>query len=108
MSREFGSYVSGYFHDQIEVAADDCLSGSDELTRLWGDFLKEFSYIAYYISTSEAHDGEPHLPILATIEKMDILEKKLSGINSFIDPYKKVAEKAVHDAIKKKKIVFEE
>lgn len=43
MSREFGSYVNGYFHSQMEQAAEDCKNGDYPLTKVWGNFLKEFS-----------------------------------------------------------------
>ena|ERR1019366_2997536 len=103
MSREFGSYESGYFHTQIETAAQDCLNGKDPLTKLYGEFLKEFSEIAYQISNSEAFDSGPEYPILATIERIGLLKSRLNDIEYFIEPYKRIAENAVRELASKEK-----
>ncbi len=104
MSREFGSYESGYFHYQMELAADDCLGGGDELTRLWGAFFKEFKEIAYAISSSEAGDSSPAYPIFENIKRMDALEKNLSAIKSYLDVYRRVADDAVEGYVRAQKV----
>jgi hypothetical protein len=101
MSREFGSYTSGYFHEQIDNCAVDCLKGRDPLTRLWGEFLQELYPVAYCIATSEAGDGGPHDSIITTIDKIETLKQKLQNIQGFIDPYKRVAEDAIRQMAEK-------
>lgn len=103
MSREFGSYSSGYFYQQIQTAAEDCVNTKDPLVQLWGEFLKEFSDVAYSIASSEAGDSAPYDPILETINKMDILAKKLNKIQEYVEPYKRVAEEAIRAHTEKKK-----
>ena len=95
MSREFGSYSSGYFHSQMQTAADDCKAGRDPLTQLWGEFLDEFAAVAYDIASSEACDSGPDAPIIETIQRMPSLKRKLNAIEMFVEPYKRVADEAV-------------
>lgn len=104
MSREFGSYNGGFFHEQIEQAADDCLAGIDKTTQLWGAFLKEFYDVAYAISTSEAGDSGEYFPIMKTIEKMPILTKKLNDVFAHVEIYNQVAREAVRKAVEEKKL----
>ncbi len=82
MSREFGSYETGYFHYQMSNATSDCLGGSDELTRLWGKFFAEFEPIAYAIASSEAGDSGP-------------------AIEAYVNTYERVAEHAASAAVRK-------
>lgn len=65
MNREFGSYSSGYFHEQINNAASDLKAGRDPLSRLWGECtcgMKQFyaamsAYdVARYPQESPAHE----------------------------------------------------
>lgn len=102
MSREFGSYHAGYFHYQMETAADDCLSGHDELTRLWGAFLREFAHVAYAIASSEANDSGPDYPIFETMERLPELKRRLAAIEAYTAPYRAVAEAAVRRHIEDK------
>ncbi len=88
MSREFGSYCNGYFHDQIRYAADDCLRGRDDLTRLWGRFIEDFTGIAYQIASSEAGDSEPDATIIQTILDLPRLRDRLVDIENFCKPFK--------------------
>jgi hypothetical protein len=103
MSREFGSYSSGYFHQQIQTCAQDCAGSNDVLVQLWGEFLEEFYDVAYSISSSEACDSAPYDPIMKTIEKMDVLRTKLDKISIHVGPYRRVAEEAVRAHTDKKK-----
>lgn len=95
MSREFGSYTAGYFHQQIETAANDCLAGRDQLTKLWGEFLREFQPIAYAISSSEECDSGPEYPIMETMQHLPAMIKRMDNIEQFMNTYKRVAEEAV-------------
>jgi hypothetical protein len=101
MSREFGSHNAGYFHQQIESAAEDCLKGKDDLTKLWGEFLKEFSHVAYAISTSEACDSGPDYPIIETIRRWEGLAQRFHRVAEYIHPFHKVMEEAIASKIKR-------
>lgn len=100
MSREFGSYMSGYLHDQIQYAADDLAGGRDALTRAWAPFFQEFHEIAYAICSSEACDAGPDYPILETINRIGRLKTILSDIEGHVAVYKRVADTAVREAAK--------
>lgn len=100
MSREFGSYHGGYFHDKIRNAAEDCREeGRDPLTKLWGSFLEEFAEVAYAISTSEAGDSGTYYPIMETIKRMQELKRRLEVVEYFVQPYQRCMEEAVRDAV---------
>lgn len=103
MSREFGSYINGYFHDQIWQGAEDCLKGDDKITRLWGEFLKDFSDIAYAISTSEAADSGEDFPIMKTIEKLPQLQNRLNAIKDHVRVFEKVMEEAVRRKVEEER-----
>ena len=103
MSREFGSYENGYFHQQIQQGAKDCLEGNDELTRLWGKFLEEFYEVAYAISTSEAGDSGPYRPIIENLNRMTALQDRLDDIKSFLEIFDDVAKRAVSEYIDSQK-----
>ena len=100
MSREFGSYDSGYFHTQMENAASDLANGSDELSRIWAGFFQEFQHIAYAIASSEACDSGEDYPILETIQRMEALKRQLGRVEEFVKPYRAVAAAAVRQALK--------
>lgn len=102
MSREFGDCIGGFFHDKIRNAADDCKTGRDHLTKLWGEFLHEFESVAYQISNSEACDSGPDSPISETIRKIPVLKEKLFAVESFVSPFKRVADDAVRRALESK------
>ena len=103
MSREFGDYGgSGYFHDKIRAASDDCKSGRDPLTKLWHEFLDEFYHVSYAISTSEACDSGPYYPIMESIARMPVLKAKLHKIDLFLEDYRRVAEEAIRTVNEKK------
>lgn len=104
MSREFGEYGGGgYFHNKIADAADDAKGGRDQLTRLWGDFLEEFSNVAYSISTSEACDSGEYDPIMENIARMPQLNAILIKIGNYLEPYEEVARRAVEKATEERK-----
>ena len=101
MSREFGSYSAGYFHYQMETAAEDCKSGNDELTRLWGEFFEEFKHIAYAIASSEAGDSGADFPIYETMRNLPSIKDKIAKIEEYIQPFEAVAKRAIRDKIEK-------
>lgn len=97
MSREFGSYQTGYFHTQIETAANDALAGRAKITRLWGKFLEEFKHVAYSIATSEANNSAEDDPIMESIKRMPALQNRLVAIMAYLEPFERVAEEAVRE-----------
>lgn len=103
MSGEFGSYCNGYFHTQMEQGADDCLERRNEITRLWGAFLKEFAVVARSISWCEACDSGPDDPIRATIQQKQALQKKLNDVFDYVRTFEDVANAAVREALRKEK-----
>ena len=101
MSREFGSYYQGYFHTQIDQAAKDCLGGSHQITRLWGEFLQEFESISYSISSAEACDSGEYDPVLESIRKIPALTKKLDAIQRYLDPFRDVIRESIKEKLEK-------
>lgn len=99
MSREFGSYMSGYFHSQIGGAASDLAEGSHELTRLWGKWFEEFYDIAYAIASCEANDSGAYDPIMTTIQKLSALEQAMAAIKEYLIPFEDVMEMAIREKI---------
>lgn len=95
--------MNGYFHQRIDQCADDALAGQDEITKLWGAFLKEFSHIAYAIASSEACDSGVEYPIMETIERSKALYEKLDAIRSYTRPFQDCMNKAVREYIENKK-----
>ncbi len=100
MSREFGSYANGYFHTQMVIAAQDCLDGKFEITRKWGGVLEEFKTIAFAISSAEAYDSFESEPILASIEKIGNIERKLEDLRKYLALFVMVSEEAVREHLK--------
>ncbi len=95
MSREFGDYQAGYFHQKLESCASDCCVGRDPLTKLWGGVLKSMGNIAWSISSSEACDSGPGDSIIQSIRDIDSIQKNLDAVKEFIRPYEQVAKEAV-------------
>lgn len=99
LSREFGSYMSGYFHSQIDYAASDLAEGKGELTRLWGKWLEEFYKIAYAIASYEADDSGMYDPIVTTIKTLPALRVAMAAIEEYLDPFEDVMEMAVREKV---------
>jgi hypothetical protein len=58
MSREFGEYIGGYFHDKINHALDDLKDSSHvELHKKLIPFFESLYKVAYQISNVEAGDS---------------------------------------------------
>jgi len=100
MSREFGSYMSGYFHSQIDYAAEDLAEGKGELTRLWGKWFREFYPVAYAIANYEADDSGSYDPIITTIKALPALKQAMSAIEKYIEPFDDVIEAAIREKVK--------
>lgn len=101
MSREFGDNGCEYFDEKIDHAAADCESASDELTRLWGKFLYAFAPVARSIAASEASDSDEANAILSCLAAMPELEQRFNDINRYLYTFKRIAEQAATDAIRK-------
>lgn len=104
MSGEFGSCDRGYFHVQIAQAAEDCLQGRDTLTKLWGEFLKEFAPIAGDISYSEASDCSEAHAILENIKRKGALKNRLLDIEKYLSLFEEVSGKAISELIELRKV----
>lgn len=102
MSREFGACIDGYFHEQIECAANDCLGGQCKITRLWGGVFYELEDIAYAIASAEACDSGESYPIKQTMKDLDAVYKALDKVKQYIMPFKEVAEEATEEALNNK------
>ncbi len=103
MSREFGSYMSGYFHSQIEYAAEDLAEGRGELTHLWGEWFREFYDVAYAIANFEASDSGEWDPIMATIKALPTLKKAIAAIEHYLMPYEDVIEATLREKVQEDK-----
>jgi hypothetical protein len=101
MSGEFGGYRGGYFHNQIEYAAEDLADGRDDLTHEWAKFFEAFYPIAKAISWSEACDSGPAYPITETINRIGALKVILNDIEARVKVYKEVADDAIRNHVKK-------
>jgi hypothetical protein len=95
MSREFGEYERGYFHQKIASCANDCKGGRDQLTKLWGKFLEEFSHVAHEISNSEACDAGPDAPIIESIKRLPRLRELFMDVQKYLTPYDACMREAI-------------
>lgn len=107
MSREFGSYRSGYFHDQIKTCAEDAMAGRCEITRRWGAFLNALYPIAYSISSAEECDSDEYDPVMRSIEHIDSIRTALEDIQTYLRPFKDVADGAVRKALMEAQCPFD-
>lgn len=103
MSGEFGRHESGYFHTQMEAAAEDLRGGRFEITRAWAQFFENFKVIADAISYAEAGDSGQHWPIMETMARMQVLKNSLIAVEEYVEPFKDVAQQAVSDMAKLRK-----
>lgn len=103
MSGEFGTCGSGYFHTQIDNAADDLASGSEAMTRAWAPFFDAFRPVAKAICWVEASDSSPAHSIEETIARLPALKAALAQVEAFVEPYKVIARRAVEVAAAEQK-----
>ena len=99
MSREFGTYCTGYFHVQMEYAAEDCVGGDCEITRRWGKVLCAFVPIAYAIASAEAGDSGEDFPIMESIQQLPEFKAALVELEDYLYPFRRVMEEAVSKAV---------
>ena len=96
MSREFGDYIGGYFHEKIHGALEDLhVESKNEFHRKFIPLLKELYEVAYAISSVEACDSGQYRSILETINRLPAMRKALNEIDEAIRPYQDVIEEAI-------------
>ena len=87
MSREFGEYIGGYFHDKINHAMDDLKDNSHvELHKKLIPFFESLYKVAYQISNVEAGDSredtsrealKKQIPVM--IAQLEKLQKEINN-----------------------------
>jgi hypothetical protein len=87
MSREFGEYIGGYFHDKINHALDDLKDSSHvELHKKLIPFFESLHKVAYQISNVEAGDSgedtsrealKKQIPVM--IAQLEKLQKEINN-----------------------------
>ena len=103
MSREFGQYNNGYFHDNIRRAVEDLKDEAREgFHKEFIPLLEELYEIAYVISSVEAGDSGLYRSINETIERLPAMKKNLAKLEEYLEPYSEVAREAVRQALMKK------
>lgn len=86
MSREFGEYVGGYFHDKINSAMDDLKNHSHiELHKKLVPFFESLYKVAYQISNVEAGDSGEYASIDALKEQIPVMIAELENIRREIN-----------------------
>jgi len=104
MSGEFGSYnTTGYMDEQIRTAADDCASGQEEITKLWGKVLEEIYPIARDICRSEAADASVAETIFTSMEQIPRIKARIAEIEKSLETYRAVMYTAVRNHERKAK-----
>jgi len=108
MSREFGEYMGGYFHDKIRNALYDLENESFHgLHKEFIPLFKSLYEVAYAISSVEAGDSNIERTISTTLLELPRMKKCLADVEESLKPYKQVAEDAVRkhiaEEVKKKK-----
>lgn len=103
MSREFGQYNNGYFHDNIRRAIEDLKEESrEEFHKEFIPLFEELYEIAWAISSVEAGDSGLYRSINETIERLPAVKKSLAKLEDYLEPYSEVAREAVRQALSKK------
>jgi hypothetical protein len=86
MSREFGEYIGGYFHDKINHAMDDLKHSSHiELHKKLIPFFKSLHKIAYEISNVEAGDSGEDASINAMKKEIPIMITELKKLQNTLE-----------------------
>lgn len=85
MSREFGEYVGGYFHDKIESATQDLEDAHYSLHKKLIPVLESLYEIAYAISSVEAGDSGEERSIEAFKKHIPYMVLQLEGIDRQIN-----------------------
>ena len=85
MSREFGEYIGGYFHDKINHAMDDLKDSSHvELHKKLIPFFESLYKVSYQISTVEAGDSGKHASVAALKEQIPVMISELEKLQKEI------------------------
>jgi hypothetical protein len=86
MSREFGEYIGGYFHDKIGHATDDLIDSSHiVLHKMLIPFFESLYKVAYQISNVEAGDSGEYASINALKEQIPVMIAELEKIQKEIN-----------------------
>ena len=100
MSREFGNYYGGYFHDKIQNALTDLEQEAG--TGFHKEFIPLFESlyeIAYAISSVEACDSSLSRSIITTIDELPKMMKTLKNLEKSVEVYQQVSRNAIRQYI---------
>lgn len=86
MSREFGEYIGGYFHDKINHAMDDLKDSSRvELHKKLIPFFESLYKVAYQISNVEAGDSGEYASREALKKQIPVMVAQLEKLQKEIN-----------------------
>ena len=86
MSREFGEYIGGYFHDKINHAMDDLKECSHvELHKKLIPFFESLYKVAYQISNVEAGDSREDASREALKKQIPVMVAQLEKLQKEIN-----------------------
>ena len=88
MSREFGDYIGGYFHDKIYHATDDLRHADFELHKKLVPFFESLYEVAYQISNVEASDSGEYASIEALKKQIPVMITELERLKTEIEERK--------------------
>jgi hypothetical protein len=80
MSREFGEYIGGYFHDKIDNATDDLRHANFELHKKLVPFFEALYKVSYQICNVEAGDSGEYASKDALKEHIPRMIEELQAI----------------------------
>lgn len=96
MSREFGSFHGGYFHQKIYEAAEDLRNEArEEFHKEFIDVLGDFYNIAYAISSVEACDASSERSVSEAIIWVPRMIERLKTIDNKLEVYRRLQNEAV-------------
>ena len=85
MSREFGEYIGGYFHDKINYAMEDLKDSSHvELHKKLIPFFESLYKVSYQISNVEAGDSGEYASVAALKEQIPVMISELEKLQKEI------------------------
>lgn len=82
MSREFGDYDGGFFHNKVANAAGDARGGHHPLTLAWGKVLEAMQDVAWSISSVEAGDSSPSDLQIVSVKALRLVRDALYGVDA--------------------------
>lgn len=102
MSREFGEYGQGFFHEKLFNCLEDLkFEAREDFHRKFIPLFRELYEIAYAISSVEACDSSIDRTVFETINRLPKIKETIKDLENTVEPYKRVAEEAVRQAVKK-------